>query len=362
MIEYRRRQRICGGCSRCFYPLDHQLEISRSSASKRFAKVCSLLAIFLPYSHAGKLLHQTLGVQVSQTLMSQIIYRVGTKLGRNRAEEALPKPDAPEVLYMLADGAMVPMAGQGKFEYKENKLAVVFTDADIRESGGAENPRITIENKRFVTSLAEGTERFTRDVVGVARQSGSEKAGTIVFLSDGARWLRKLRMTHFPHAVAILDWYHAVEHLWTTARTLFGENQHERCARWVEPLERMLWEGKVSEVLSWLRAEIQKKPGDQTPLVELHTYFSSNEKIMDYPRYRQAGYYIGSGVVESANKYIVAARMKLSGMRWTGDQANALLWLRCRYFEGRWDEFWDEIDLEEYLADPSAPGSEENAA
>jgi hypothetical protein len=50
----------------------------------------------------------------------------------------------------------------------------------------------------------------------------------IVFISDGAAWLAKCRQEHFPNASQILDWYHAVEHLWETSRKLSGENNEQR--------------------------------------------------------------------------------------------------------------------------------------
>ena len=38
--------------------------------------------------------------------------------------------------------------------------------------------------------------------------------------------------------------------------------------------------------------------------------------MMNYRTLRKLGYYIGSGIVESACKAIVAARYKLAGMHW----------------------------------------------
>ncbi len=49
-------------------------------------------------------------------------------------------------------------------------------------------------------------------------------------------------------------------------------------------------------------------------------YFIANQQRMQYPLYRSCGLPIGSGVVESACKNVVAKRMKQSGCRgrWTG--------------------------------------------
>ena len=77
-------------------------------------------------------------------------------------------------------------------------------------------------------------------------------------------------------------------------------------------------------------------------------YYSTNQERMDYPRYRAVGLPIGSGVVESACKNVVGARMKQSGMMWTLEGAQDMLQLRASVKSRR---FWS--DFENLL--PSAP-------
>jgi hypothetical protein len=59
---------------------------------------------------------------------------------------------------------------------------------------------------------------------------------------------------------------------------------------------------------------------------------------MDYATYRQAGFPIGSGTIESACKTVVQARMKLAGMRWSRKGATAMLSLRSLSLSDRWHE------------------------
>ena len=70
---------------------------------------------------------------------------------------------------------------------------------------------------------------------------------------------------------------------------------------------------------------------------------------MKYDEFRSKGYNIGSGAIESANKYIVGQRLKLSGMKWTISHANAIIHLRCKYYEGKWNLFWKNMNLKDYL-------------
>ena len=55
------------------------------------------------------------------------------------------------------------------------------------------------------------------------------------------------------------------------------------------------------------------------------------------------GYPIGSGAVESANKLVVEARLKGSGMHWARDHVNLMVALRTIVCSDRWEEAWPQI-------------------
>ena len=65
-------------------------------------------------------------------------------------------------------------------------------------------------------------------------------------------------------------------------------------------------------------------------------------KVGSHPVLRIAGYYIGSGAVESAVSHVMQQRMKRVGMRWHAAGADAMLALRCVFRStGAWDSFWN---------------------
>ena len=69
-------------------------------------------------------------------------------------------------------------------------------------------------------------------------------------------------------------------------------------------------------------------------------YFEENRARMNYPLCRAQGLPLGSGVVESGCKHVVADRMKRTGMRWDEPGAEDILALRCHDLNGRWDSIW----------------------
>ena len=61
---------------------------------------------------------------------------------------------------------------------------------------------------------------------------------------------------------------------------------------------------------------------------------------MRYHALKEAGIAIGSGVVEAANKTLVAQRMKRSGMRWRLVGGQAVLTFRALPKSGRFESVW----------------------
>lgn len=78
-------------------------------------------------------------------------------------------------------------------------------------------------------------------------------------------------------------------------------------------------------------------------LQEHRQYLEKRVALMDYPSYRQQGYPIGSGSVESANKRVMQARLKGAGMRWERAHVNPMLALRTAVCNECWDESWQAI-------------------
>src|SRR5260370_13928106 len=63
---------------------------------------------------------------------------------------------------------------------------------------------------------------------------------------------------------------------------------------------------------------------------------------MQYPQFQSSGWPIGSGMVESANKNVVEARLKGTGMHWERSHVNPMLALRTAVCNDRWREMWQK--------------------
>lgn len=355
-VSFQRRYYRCLQCGHTWVPYDEYLGIGSSKLSKRCAKAVTWLSVFMPFEHVREYAREVMGVEISETCLKETTHRIGATLHeemerKGRRPETVSRPcETSEVVYIQADGSMVPIRGEKEREFKEVKLGLVYTDGDIVQKKTKKGEcTIDIHHKRFVSSLGEGVEPFKKMLKAAAIEKGYYGAHKVVLLTDGAVWISKMRDEYFPKALHILDWYHALEHLWQTAKSIFGETNVSACEQWVSPFKELLWNGKIEEVLMRLESEAFTRKKHQTVLFQLRGYYKSNRDQMRYDEYRKNGLYIGSGAIESAHKYIVAGRLKQAGMRWSISHANSMIWLRSKYFENTWQDFWNCMNLRDYL-------------
>jgi hypothetical protein len=306
-------------------------------------------------------------LDVAASTVRKVCMRLGARARKREAQEAAEQYGAegevaegrPQRLALGVDGVMVgrvdqqhrrrkskqkgPVAGKGRLKhfFHEVKTMVAF---EFNRQGEA-------LRKTYQATQAR-VDEFRELVSLEAQKRGAHLAEVLVFLGDGAAWVWKTAEEHFPKAIQILDWYHAMEHVWAVGRARFGNREKELWA-WVKTRENELWEGRVDAVLAAIRLVSQELGAPLESLSENERatdprwvayrnigYFEANRERMRYPEYRAQGLPIGSGVVESACKHVVANRCKRTGMRWDEEGNENILALRCWDLNGRWDQLW----------------------
>ena len=178
---------------------------------------------------------------------------------------------------------------------------------------------------------------------------GLERAKQIVSVNDGAVWIWLIVQMCWAPCVEILDWWHLVEKLWEVATTLFEEDQAS-AGQWVESQKSHLWHGRQRQVIRAIRLCCPRgQPLPEKVRLVVGYIFNHRSRIR-YQQFRQAGYPLGSGTVESACKLVMQERMKQAGMRWSRDGAQAMLALRSVLLSERWDDVWATLRPQPKLA------------
>jgi len=240
------------------------------------------------------------------------------------------------VLYIQTDGAALNTRikdGDGS-TWRENKLGLVFSSDNIRywvDAKGKKQHRIY---KREYVSYVGGIDIFKWLLLSCAVRNGYGEYRKTVFLGDGATWIRNMVAELYPDTQQILDFYHLSENVYEFAKALFKMDE-TRYKPWAEDLCERLKASKYDEVLQDLRAYKDKPPPNCN--VNLYNYIQNNLSNIDYVKYQQEGYFIGSGAIESGNRLVLQQRLKQPGMRWNEDTAQPLLTLRAKYESGLWE-------------------------
>ena len=149
-----------------------------------------------------------------------------------------------------------------------------------------------------------------------------------MWAGDFPPWIWKIVRMCYGNCVEIIDWWHAVEKLWLNAHHRFGA-ETEAATEWVSAQKQLLMEGSLRELLHNIRLLYPRGNGLPDPVRNATHYLFHNRRRMCYRLFREAGYPIGSGTVESACKLVVQQRLKQSGMRWSRHGAQAMLALRA---------------------------------
>ncbi len=166
----------------------------------------------------------------------------------------------------------------------------------------------------------------------------------LCFIGDGAQWIWDLVQEVFPDCREVLDYYHCSEHLHAFAKLHFGEGKGQE---WLEATKARLFHNDAVQVIAGLKRMKCRSPEAQKNRDNLVGYLSNHKHRIDYGKCRRGGYPIGSGAIESANKFISHVRMKRSGAWWKVDYANNILKLRCARYNSKYDDAFNR-----YMSQP----------
>src|SRR6266571_3940534 len=319
-----------------FFPLDEQLGLTSGGLTPRGEETLARLASWMPFEPARELLQDLLGIQVSKATARRATLATGQaalavwEAEVERLKQETPQgPAGADKQAMSGDGAFVLLVGGVWVEIK------TLTIGEVTRNARGEVCTQQISS----CSRQASAERFAEAALVETHRRGLEQAAEVCAVQDGAEWLQGLVDYHRADALRILDFAHAAEYVNEIGQAVRAAGGRLPTT-WLEGvLHRLKHQGpaRVLKHLTWLAARYPN-PTIQEKLA----YLQKREAQMQYPTYQAAGWPIGSGMVESANKVVVEARLKGAGMQWTAPNVNAMLALRVTIDNDRWDHEWQE--------------------
>jgi hypothetical protein len=374
-VEWRRRVGRCP--NRCAgshdAPFDKVLGIAPyQQTSVELVRLGCLLAVFLPFELAVQLLSQLCGIGISDDTLWQWVQRFGRQAmqqldyelvnlhqGVEPAIESIDPTLMELPLVIAADGVSVPFRAQagtpkGKIRFQEIKIALLARLRSVQTRSAQTKTRL--EQRRLVAVLGNIAALQSRLQLEALRQ-GITTSPQVVWISDGARGFWRLFERHFAsNAIGILDFYHAAQHLWEVAEA-YGDTLPTRTPRqWFERLRHSLRHGYGHRIVQELGRLLKypSTPASAKPtLKRVRQYLGNHLPHLQYRQFKKQGFPIGSGLVESACKWLIEQRFKGTGMRWSETGFNHLLHLRLAWVNERFDPLFAEHPLTLHLYSPN---------
>jgi hypothetical protein len=350
-VAYQRRYYLCPNCHQGQAPLDQQYGIVPGQTTPTLASLLGVLGVEVSFEEASRLAERFLLFRVSDNTVRKQTEGYGNaqakveqewiekaedeKMLQVRQRHLDPQPGR---IYASIDGAHVPL----QQEWRELKTLCWYQVEKFHPSiprkhhgqSTGEQSDLQAKDLKYHCEVTDA-EQFGRLLWATGLQNQADTYEEVVFVSDGAVWIWRLVEQYFPQATQIVDWYHASQYLTPIAETAFGAGTPQ-AQQWLTQTQTDLWEGRLQEVIQACRTCLLRAAS--RPFAEKAiTYYTPNEKRMDYARFRQQGYLIGSGTIESACKQIAAARLKCSGARWTLPGVIATAKARAAWLSKTWD-------------------------
>ena len=272
-------------------------------------------------------------------------------------------PDEAVTVAVSLDGVMVPMKDGCRANKRERSRAAgrrTNGPAGYREASCATLSFYDAEGERLDTlsmgRMPEPKKATLKTMLSAELDAvlGKRPDLHIVTVADGARDNWRYLDALAPEATAVVDFYHATEHLKAALDARYGENNATGRAQF-HKLRHVLRDDAdgVEKVIRALDYQRKKFPR-RTRIGEVLRYFRRNRHRMRYADTQARHLPIGSGVVEAACKTLVTQRLKRSGMRWRHAGGQAILTLRALMQSSRFDQAWASLS-NTYRQDVAVP-------
>ncbi len=301
----------------------------------------------MSFKEAQESIKRYFDLDISESVITQIAENIGNKVYKNDIEKAENVhenfeqliPDVKENdkekcnLNILVDGSMLSIKTQEGLCWKEMKLGMVYKDNNKIKMTNGKN---IITEKDYVAYLGS-PDKFRQLLLNSAIKNGYGRTENTVFIADGAKWLWNICEDLFPDAIQILDYYHLSENVYKYANLLYPDKEKEM-VKWAETVLKDIKEGRIDDVIDSLPDINYNNKDSKQAIPNLKGYLQNNRNRVNYKEYKNKGFSIGSGAVESGNKKVIQQRLKQSGMHWSHSGGQNIASLRVKYCSNKWDE------------------------
>ncbi len=296
-----------------------------------------------PFAGAARKLQEHYGIEVPVSSVRAATLRHGARmLAQQRQKSEGPEPAGVAVLITEMDGSMVPVvettapqpgaAAQDrrktrKVSWKEARLCLAHEPGSVTPVFGATMGSVQAAGERLAVCV---------------QAAGGGSQTKIHGVGDGAVWITEQMEEQFgAQAQYLLDFYHLCDYLSAAGDGIAGPEKKA----WMEEKKTWLQQNHWKEVLENLQPHLEPagQSDPETPVRTCFRYISNRSAFLDYKSALASGLPIGSGEIESAHRYVMQRRLKLSGAWWKIENLSKMLALRVLRANGDWKNYWNSV-------------------
>jgi len=333
----------CPACKSRSFPVEVTLGIPKRYSNGVKERITYIIGLS-SYRLVAKTLKLFLGFTLSPTTIGEVADATADEMDARLKKNVDVRKDfqkAKGETEFQTDGTCINTRNdEGKQEYREMKTAVCAK----RECGESAEPSewatrdLPEPTALYAVAAIEDKESFQTRCQEMRRFLG---VGSITSaLGDGALWIWSLIFFVFGKTNECLDIYHALEHVSSCGKSLYGSGQ--AFTEWLDRMRLVL----LSEGLSGMERELEAlKSGlsrEERPSVDLLLeYLRKHSGRLEYCGRLLRGRSIGSGMIEGACKNLIGKRLKQTKACWRVPRANKIASICAVLYSEQWERAWD---------------------
>jgi hypothetical protein len=339
----------CHICGFGFYPLDEALGLCNRKVQADVQELEAWLSAEMPFETASEALERCAGIKLSNRHAHDVANEIADDIHlldvcpkkeeiHSQIDKLFENKFRRPVLMIGIDGAHAPTRPEpspkkgerGEGKWKEVKGFRFYL----------------LDNKKIIHLISwhqiKNDKELLNDFLEIKRAGLiPEDKVRICVIGDGAPWIWNRIKEVYPDAKKVLDYYHCSEYLHDVASAQYGKNTQKN-REWVESMLTRLFLNKPDQVISEIERMKASSESAEEEIDKTVRYLNERKEMIKYGSFRRGGYHIGSGGIESSNKFISNVRLKRSGAWWYPTNANNILKLRCAKYNKTFDRLMED--------------------
>jgi len=343
---------VCGDPSK---PLSDDMRITHQGRSDTVKRALSDFGIEDSFNKAAKRFeehyHYPIGIstvdRTTKEIAKEASVYIDEKLSSVNTKDEAKSILMQEKILVELDGCeirtgelkLIENSDEKTCKHNKRKKAKIIKWRDVR-LGFA---RPLEEKEKIFVGKMDSYPEVVGQLHSAAELVGMTSATDVIGVSDGGIGLSEELKRQFTNMQFILDKSHLRDHFYDTADKM-GLCKQDR-TKWVEPRIKEISNGKVHKTIEELEKLVIKKEKAKKPCARLKRLIGYLNRFSDalyYNNFKEKGYPIGSGEIESAHKSVPQQRLKIPGATWHPDSIDPMLALRVLRADDWWEDFWDQ--------------------